>query len=67
MHQIRAHTKFKGFPIVGDRKYGEESLNKKLRGEGLNRMLLHATSIHFNNLDVNCSIDPPKIFSKIIS
>jgi len=67
MHQIRAHTKFKGFPIVGDKKYGEESLNKKLRGGGLNRMLLHATSINFKNLDIKCCINPPKIFSRIIS
>jgi len=67
MHQIRAHTKFKGFPIVGDKKYGEEPLNKKLRGKGLNRMLLHATSINFKNLDIKCCINPPKIFSRIIS
>ena len=31
MHQIRAHTKFQGYPIVGDRKYGDENLNKSER------------------------------------
>ena len=29
MHQIRAHATYKGFPIVGDRKYGNELLNKQ--------------------------------------
>ena len=28
MHQIRAHTKFQGYPIVGDKKYGDETLIK---------------------------------------
>ena len=31
MHQIRAHTTYKGFPIVGDRKYGNELLNKQAK------------------------------------
>ena len=44
MHQIRAHTKFQGYPVVGDRKYGDENLNKSERKNGLNRMLLHAFS-----------------------
>ncbi len=67
MHQIRAHTKFRGYPIVGDKKYGDENLNKNERKNGLNRMLLHAFSINFKNLDIECSADTPKIFSEIMS
>ena len=67
MHQIRAHAQFKGFPGVGDRKYGDKLLNKEANKLGLNRMLLHATSISFKNLDIECSSDVPDLFSKIMS
>ena len=52
MHQIRAHTQFEGYPIVGDKKYGDEILNERARKKGLNRMLLHANSIKFKNLGI---------------
>ena len=67
MHQIRVHTKFKGFPIVGDKKYGDELLNQQARKKGLNRMLLHANSINFRNLGIECSAATPKIFYEIMS
>jgi len=67
MHQIRAHTQHKGFPVVGDKKYGDESLNKMTRENGLNRMLLHAHSINFKNLGIECTAKTPKIFADIIS
>ena len=67
MHQIRAHATYKGFPIVGDRKYGNELLNKQAKEIGLNRMLLHATSISFKNLEISCSAELPKLFPKIMS
>ena len=67
MHQIRVHTKFKGFPIVGDKKYGDEFLNQQARRKGLNRMLLHANSINFRNLGIECSAATPKIFNEIMS
>ncbi len=45
-HQIRVHLAHLGFPIAGDDKYGDFSLNKKLakrdRKSGLGRMFLHA-------------------------
>jgi 23S rRNA pseudouridine955/2504/2580 synthase len=46
-HQIRVHLASLGFPIAGDDKYGDFPLNKKLVGEGLNRMFLHAWRIRF--------------------
>ena len=67
MHQIRAHTKFQGYPVVGDRKYGDEILNKNERKNGLNRMLLHAFSINFKNLGIECTAETSKIFSEIMS
>ena len=56
MHQIRAHTQFEGYPIVGDKKYGDEILNERARKKGLNRMLLHANSIKFKNLGIECCL-----------
>ena len=67
MHKIRAHTQFEGYPIVGDKKYGDEILNERARKKGLNRMLLHANSIKFKNLGIECSTDTPKIFNSILS
>tara|TARA_B100001142_G_scaffold21506_1_gene19825 strand:- start:782 stop:1699 length:918 start_codon:yes stop_codon:yes gene_type:complete len=66
MHQIRAHVRFKGYPIVGDKKYGDEALNKRENKAGLNRMLLHASSINFKNLEIECTATTPKIFSEIL-
>ncbi|MFZ4536808.1 RluA family pseudouridine synthase [Propionivibrio sp.] len=41
-HQIRVHLAHLGFPIAGDEKYGDFSLNKALPKAGLKRMFLHA-------------------------
>ena len=41
-HQIRVHLAHLGFPILGDAKYGDFSLNKTLAKQGLKRMFLHA-------------------------
>lgn len=46
-HQIRVHLAHLGFPIAGDDKYGDFALNRKLLGEGLKRMFLHAWRIRF--------------------
>jgi 23S rRNA pseudouridine955/2504/2580 synthase len=43
MHQIRRHLAMKNCPILGDDKYGDFPLNKRLRKTtGLKFMLLHA-------------------------
>ena len=41
-HQIRVHCASLGYPIVGDDKYGDFTLNKRLHRDGLKRMFLHA-------------------------
>ncbi|NCZ47233.1 MAG: hypothetical protein EBX59_06635 [Betaproteobacteria bacterium] len=41
-HQIRVHLAHEGYPILGDDRYGDFSVNRALRAEGLKRMLLHA-------------------------
>jgi len=52
-HQIRVHLAHLGYPIVGDDKYGDFSLNKLLaRKQGktsLNRMFLHASSMQIKH------------------
>lgn len=44
-HQIRVHLAHLGFPIVGDDKYGDFSLNRDLQKAGMKRMFLHAASM----------------------
>jgi 23S rRNA pseudouridine955/2504/2580 synthase len=44
-HQIRVHLSHLGFPIAGDDKYGDFSLNKTLQKTGLGRMFLHAAKL----------------------
>lgn len=44
-HQIRVHCKAAGYPIVGDPKYGNDEINKRLRQQGYKHLFLHALSI----------------------
>ena len=48
-HQIRVHLAHLGFPILGDEKYGDFDLNKRLRPAGLKRMALHAWRMAFRH------------------
>ena len=48
-HQIRVHLASCGHPIVGDDKYGDFDLNKRLQKQGLKRMFLHAWRLQFNH------------------
>lgn len=42
-HQLRVQLSHLGFPIVGDDKYGDFTLNKALVKHGLKRMFLHSS------------------------
>ena len=48
-HQIRVHLASQGHAIVGDEKYGDFELNKRLVKHGLKRMFLHAWRLQFNH------------------
>jgi len=48
-HQIRVHLASQGHPIVGDEKYGDFDLNKRLQKLGMKRMFLHAWRLQFNH------------------
>ncbi len=44
-HQIRVHTQFAGHPIIGDEKYGVESINKVMKSQGIRRLFLHSATL----------------------
>src|SRR5690606_1037010 len=48
-HQIRVHLASQGHGIVGDDKYGDFDLNKRLQKHGMKRMFLHAWRLQFNH------------------
>lgn len=47
-HQIRAHLAKAGYPVIGDAKYGDPAVNRRVRQRfGLNAQLLHAYCLRF--------------------
>jgi len=48
-HQIRVHLASQGHPIVGDDKYGDFDLNRRVQKHGLRRMFLHAWRLQFGH------------------
>lgn len=67
-HQIRVHCQNAGHPIINDDKYGDRELDKTLKKNGFNRMMLHAhhLSIAKNELcdEVNIVAPLPELFNK---
>ncbi len=49
-HQIRAHLAAEGFPVLGDNKYGDREMNRKIRTAlGISRHLLHCCRVDFGS------------------
>lgn len=48
-HQLRVQLAHLGFPILGDDKYGDFSLNKALLKNGLKRMFLHSAETNIRH------------------
>lgn len=67
MHQIRKHCSMHGHPLLGDDKYGDFPLNRRLKREnGLNRLLLWARRLDIpGHLSVESS--PPAHFRDFLA
>jgi 23S rRNA pseudouridine955/2504/2580 synthase len=71
-HQIRRHLASIGRPILGDDKYGDFPLNKRLRKErGLKRLLLHSARLvvpeELCGFPLDISAPPPAHFSPFLT
>ena len=64
-HQIRAHLAHRGFPIIGDVKYGNSRVNSAMRKKyGLSTQLLHAKKLIINGKVIEDNLPPD--FQKIV-
>lgn len=73
-HQLRVQCMLRKMPILGDKTYGNFSLNRKVKKESkLERLCLHASEIRFsikhNNekIDFYCESPLPRTLGKILS
>ncbi len=65
-HQIRAFLAYKGYPVLGDPKYGDRQLNEKLRSTyGIKNQLLHAYRLKLKDGREFKAL-PPKTFSNVL-
>ena len=62
-HQIRVHLSSKGYPVVGDGKYGDFQLNKEFKDlYKFDNQFLHAYQIHFKKIGGQLSYLTNKTF-----
>lgn len=62
-HQIRSHLSYLNMPIIGDRKYGDNKINKYFREKyKINNQVLHCYKLVFKNLNGELSYLNNRIF-----
>jgi len=67
MHQIRRHLAMNGNPILGDDKYGDFKLNRKLRKlTGLKHLLLHASRLIIKEYKIDAASPLPEYFKPYV-
>ena len=52
-HQIRVHAQQEGYPLVGDKRYGDFAHNREIAKLGFKRMFLHATQLKLKLRDLS--------------
>lgn len=57
MHQIRAHLKFIGSPIIGDPLYNNKLSRKISKALGIKRQFLHASKIKFQHPELKNKVE----------
>ncbi|MDF3030191.1 MAG: pseudouridine synthase, RluA family [Moraxellaceae bacterium] len=63
-HQIRVHAQYLGHPLLGDEKYGNDTLNMGMRAFGLSRLFLHARDLRLRfggatkDIELHCPLEP---------
>lgn len=74
-HQIRVQLENMGYPVVGDRKYGNGMINRKFSEIGVRNQILHAYKLVFpktndeNFADISgktITCAPPEIFDELM-
>jgi len=71
MHQIRRHLAMTGLPVLGDDRYGDFALNRRLRKEtGLRKLLLHAAFLGISRMPdgsaLELEVPPPGCFGEFL-
>jgi len=73
-HQLRVQCMLRKIPIVGDKTYGDFSLNRKVKRESkLDRLCLHASNIEFSirkkgqEINFTCESPLPRLIGKVFT
>jgi 23S rRNA-/tRNA-specific pseudouridylate synthase len=73
-HQLRVQCALRRMPVLGDKSYGNFSLNRKYsRASKIDRLFLHATNISLSvefegaKIDFNAEAPLPRTFGKLLS